>query len=301
MTEFAIFKTEKENMNKVGVSFAYWAHEWDADLKPFILRAKKTGMEVLEIMSGSLMDAPDAHIREVGDLAASNDIQLAMGLTLDEKTDISSEDDGIRDAGIKRVTRVLDVMDKLDCRLIGGLTYGAWGGKVANMDEKKRRTDRSVESVKRFIKIAEDFGITFCVEVVNRFEQYMINTAAEAREYIERVGSPSGGICLDTFHMNIEESDMAGAFRTAGKLLAHVHVGENNRRVPGTGEMDWGKLMAALKEIDYKNAVVMEPFLRAGDAVGDAVALWRDLSGDAGEARMDEMIAKGAAFIRGKL
>ena len=288
-------------MNKVGVSFAYWAHTWDADLKPFIQRARKTGMEVLEIMSGSLMDASAAQLEELGAMAADNGIRLTMGMTLDEGTDVSSEDRGVRDAGIQRLTRVLRIMDKLDCRLIGGLTYGAWGGKIANMEEKARRTDNSVASVRQVVKIAEELGITFCVEVVNRFEQYMINTAAEAREYIERVGSPNGGICLDTFHMGIEENDMAGAIRTAGNLLAHMHVGENNRRVPGTGEMNWDNLFGALKGIGFKGAVVMEPFLRAGDAVGDAVALWRDLSGNASEERMDEIIAKGAAFVRGKL
>lgn len=288
-------------MNKVGVSFAFWAHEWDADLKPFIQRAKKTGMEVLEIMSGSLMNASDAQRSEIGSMAADNGIQLTMGMTLDEKTDISSEDGAIREAGMQRMAKVLRIMDKLDCRLIGGLTFGAWGGKIANMEEKKRRTDNSVASVKQIIKLAEELNITYCVEVVNRFEQYMINTAAEARDYIERIGSPNGGICLDTFHMGIEEDDMAGAIRTAGNLLAHMHVGENNRRVPGTGEVNWDNIMGALKSINFKGAVVMEPFLRCGDAVGDAVALWRDLSGNATEERMDEMIAGGAAFIRSKL
>ena len=288
-------------MNKVGVSFAYWARAWDADLKPFIERAKKTGMEVLEIMSGSLMDASDAQLAEIGAMAADNGIRLTMGMTLDEKTDISSGDRAVREAGIKRMTRVLRIMDKLDSRLIGGLTFGAWGGTIANMDEKKRRTDNSVASNREIVKVAEELDITYCVEVVNRFEQYMLNTAAEAREYIERVGSPKGGICLDTFHMGIEEDSMAGAIRTAGNLLAHMHVGENNRRVPGTGEMNWDNIASALKDIGFMGAVVMEPFIRCGDEVGDAVALWRDLSGNAGETRMDELITNGAAFIRGKL
>ena len=288
-------------MNKVGVSFAYWAHSWDADLRPFIQRAKKTGMEVLEIMSGSLMDASDAKLAEIKDLAAGNGIRLTMGMTLDEATDISSDDRAIREAGIQRLTKVLRIMDKLDCRLIGGLTFGAWGGKIADMDEKARRTENSVSAIREIITTAEEYNITYCVEVVNRFEQYMLNTAAEARAFIERIGSPNGGICLDTFHMNIDESDMAGAIRTAGDLLAHMHVGENNRRVPGTGEMNWDNVMGALRSIGYKGAVVMEPFLRAGDAVGDAVALWRDLSGNADEEQMDEMIARGAEFIRGKL
>lgn len=288
-------------MNKVGVSFAYWARTWDADPKPFIRRANKTGLEVLEIMSGALIDAADAQLEEIRALAAENGIRLVMGITLDDATDVSSEDSAIRSAGIRRMKAVLRIMDKLDCRLIGGLTFGAWGGKVADMGEKARRTEHSVASIREIIKVAEQYDITYCVEVVNRFEQYMLNTAAEAREFIGRVGSPNAAICLDTFHMNIEESKMAGAIRTAGDRLAHFHVGENNRRVPGTGEMNWDAILGALRDVEYKGAVVMEPFLQAGNAVGDAVALWRDLSGNATEEQLDEWIAQGAAFIRGKL
>lgn len=291
----------KREVNKVGVSFGYWASTWDDDLKPYILRAKKTGMEVLEIMSGSLMDASDAELAEIRELAAANGIRLIMGLTLDDETDISSPDKSIRDAGIARLTKLFGVMDKIDCRLVGGLTYGAWGGTIKSLDEKVMRTENSIASLKQVIGLAEELGITFCVEVVNRFEQYMLNTAAEARAFIERLDSPNAGICLDTFHMNIEESDMAGAIRTAGDLLAHVHLGENNRRVPGTGEMNWEPLMTALNDIDYQGAVVMEPFIQAGSAVGNSVALWRDLSDKATEEELDTIISGGADFIRSQM
>ena len=288
-------------MNRVGVSFAYWAHTWEADVKNSILRAAKTKMEALEIMSGSLMEATDAHLEEIRAVAAGNGIQLTMGMTLDGNTDISSEDSGIRNAGIQRLTKVLHIMDKLDCRILGGLTYGAWGGKISSLAEKPKRVALSIDSIKKLVKVAEDLNIQYCVEIVNRFEQYLINTAAEARDFILRVDSPNAKICLDTFHMNIDEDDMAQAIRTAGDLLAHMHVGENNRRIPGTGPMDWDALIGALKEIGYNGAIVMEPFLRAGDDVGDGVALWRDLSNNATENQMDAMIMQGADFIRSKL
>jgi D-psicose/D-tagatose/L-ribulose 3-epimerase len=70
--------------------------------------------------------------------------------------------------------------------------------------------------------------------VVNRFEQFLLNTAAEAVAYVNEVGSTNLKILLDTYHMNIEEDSIAGAITTAGSLLGHLHIGENNRKLLAT-------------------------------------------------------------------
>jgi len=96
---------------------------------------------------------------------------------------------------------------------------------------------RAVEGVREAIKVAEDCGVVFCVEVVNRFEQFMMNTAAEGIAFAERVGSPNCKLLLDTFHMNIEEDSLRGSIVEAGSWLGHFHLGETNRRPPGRGRM----------------------------------------------------------------
>ncbi len=77
---------------------------------------------------------------------------------------------------------------------------------------------------------------------MNRFEQYLINTAAEGVAYIDEVGSPNLKLLLDVFHMNIEEDDMTQAIITAGDKLGHFHIGETNRRPPGQGRMPWKEI-----------------------------------------------------------
>jgi len=103
---------------------------------------------------------------------------------------------------------------------------------------------------------------------------------------------------LDTFHMNIEEDNIADAFRKAGDLVAHVHIGEGNRKLPGQGHLPWNEIGQALKDINYKGMLVMEPFLLSGGEVGEAIGVWRDLSGNADEAKMNEMMTEAVLFLR---
>ena len=92
-------------------------------------------------------------------------------------------------------------------------------------------------------------------------KQLHLNAAEEAVAYVQQVGSPNLWILLDTYHMNIEEDSFRGAIRTAGKLLGHLHTGENHRKPPGLGPIPWQEIAAALKEILFHGWVVMEPSL----------------------------------------
>jgi len=158
--------------------------------------------------------------------------------------------------------------------------------------------DRSIASMKKAIKAAEDNDVFFNVEVVNRFEQYLLNTAQEAVDYVKEVNSPNIQILLDTFHMNIEEDTISDAIHTAGKYLGHVHIGENNRKPPGYGHIPWDELASALKDINYQGAIVMEPFLIPGGQVGRDIKVWRDMSVGVD---MDEEARKALHFMRNTL
>jgi D-psicose/D-tagatose/L-ribulose 3-epimerase len=134
--------------------------------------------------------------------------------------------------------------------------------------------------MREVIKSAEDFGLTCNVEVLNRYEQFMLNTCEEAVEYVRAVDSPNIKIHLDTYHMNIEEDHFDKAIVTAGEHLGHFHVGENNRRLPGKGHIPWDEVFQALKKIDYTGNIVIEPFIQHEGAVAQSVKLWRDIKKD---------------------
>jgi D-psicose/D-tagatose/L-ribulose 3-epimerase len=148
------------------------------------------------------------------------------------------------------------------------------------------------------VRAAENNSVYFNVEVVNRFEQYLINTVDEALDYVNAVGSPNARVMLDTFHMNIEEDFCGEAILKAGDHLGHFHIGENNRMPPGYGHIPWTEIAAALRKIDYQGDVVMEPFLMPGGQIGRDIKVFRDLSVGLD---LDEEARKALLFMRGVL
>ena len=141
--------------------------------------------------------------------------------------------------------------------------------------------------MREIIKVAEDNGVTYCVEAVNRFETCLINTAQEALDYVAEVDSPNIGVLLDTYHMNIEENSIGDAIRLVGDKLTSFHTGENNRTAPGRGHLNWDEIFGALAEIGYKNRIVCEPFVMQGGEVGRDIKVFRDLLENPTEERID--------------
>lgn len=103
---------------------------------------------------------------------------------------------------------------------------------------------------------------------------------------------------LDTFHMNVEETSIADAIRTAGSLLGHLHTGECNRMVPGKGRTPWREIGEALRNIQYDGTVVMEPFVAMGGQVGKDIHIWRDISRGATETQLDKDAQDALIFQR---
>lgn len=107
----------------------------------------------------------------------------------------------------------------------------------------------------------EKVGCKVLLEPVNRYETHMINRVAQAVEVCEKISSKGVGIIADTFHMNIEEKNLAETFRKYGKFIDHIHLVDSNRFLPGQGHTDFGPVFAALKEVGYKNSVSFECFV----------------------------------------
>jgi D-psicose/D-tagatose/L-ribulose 3-epimerase len=98
--------------------------------------------------------------------------------------------------------------------------------------------------------------------------------------------------------MNIEEESFRGALVETGDLLGHFHLGETNRRPPGTGQMPWPEIFGALREINYQGAVTMEPFLLPGGEVGRDVSVYRVLPG---ADNRDEEATRSVQFVRSEM
>ncbi|QAY72387.1 sugar phosphate isomerase/epimerase [Agromyces protaetiae] len=115
-----------------------------------------------------------------------------------------------------------------------------------------------VEAVAELGDHAASEGVSILLEPLNRFEDFMVNRLADAVSIIEEAGSAGAGVCADTFHMSIEESDVGAAIRAAGAHIRHVQLGDSNRLEPGAGHYDWAETIEALADIGYDGWVTME-------------------------------------------
>lgn len=289
-------------MNKLGIFMNFWEKNWDADHMKYIDKAAKIGFDILEFQAQPLLEMSDDHIRELRKRADAVGIELTYSLGLDPNFDVSSLDEAKRLGGVKYLQNIIRKMQVGGGTLLSGVSYAGWGTPGVVMDDKAPYLEQSVKSMKEIIKVAEDCGVTYCVEAVNRFETCIINTAAEALDYVARIDSPNIGVLLDTYHMNIEENNIGDAIRLVGPdKLKSFHTGENNRTAPGRGHLDWDEIFGALSEIGYKGRIVSEPFVMQGGEVGRDIHVFRDLIDNPCEKVLDAEAAYLLNFERDML
>ncbi|CVI62235.1 MULTISPECIES: sugar phosphate isomerase/epimerase family protein [Agrobacterium] len=283
---------------KHGIYYSYWEHEWSAKFGPYIEKVAKLGFDIIEVAAHHINEYSDAELAVIRQSAKDNGIILTAGIGPSKTKNLSSEDAAVRAAGKAFFERTLSNVAKLDIHTIGGALHSYWPIDYSQPVDKAGDYARGVEGIHSIADFANDLGINLCIEVLNRFENHVLNTAAEGVAFVKDVGKNNVKVMLDTFHMNIEEDSFGEAIRTAGPLLGHFHTGESNRRVPGKGRMPWHEIGLALRDINYTGAVVMEPFVKTGGTIGSDIKVWRDLSGGADLAKMDEDARNALAFSR---
>lgn len=274
----------------------FWENDWNADHIKYLEKASKIGFDILEFQAQPLLEMSDCRLTEMKAAAKEYGIEMTYSLGLDKAYDISSSDESIRRKGIDYLTEIMKKVAFLDGRIISGVSYAGWGVPAAPSFSKEELTDNSIRSMKVISKIAEDLGILYGVEAVNRFEGVVLNTAEEAVRYVKAVDSPNVGVLLDTYHMNIEENSFREAILTAGDLLVGFHTGDNNRCIPGKGHIDWDEIFQALADIHYTGQIVSEPFVMKGGQVGRDIYVWRNLVEDTSEKSIDREAAELLAF-----
>jgi D-psicose/D-tagatose/L-ribulose 3-epimerase len=267
-------------MVEYGISHSYWARNWESEpevLRGRVEQAAELGFDFIELRCDTLLEWAEHEQQELLGVAEENDIGLSFVTVLSPETDISSPDPETRARGVKQWKESVELVDEMDGLVLGG-TVGQWNPDFSvDLAEKEARLERAADAWREVAPVAEDHGVTCAAEVLNRFEQFMMNTAAEARSFVERVDSPNFDILLDTYHMNIEEDDMRAGIETAGERLSHLHVGENNRRPPRPdGHIPWEEVAAGLDAVDYDGPVLIEPFVLPGGNVAQDVGVWRE-------------------------
>lgn len=282
--------------NPIGIYYAYWTQDWDVDFHPYIDRAAGLGFDQLEINAGTVAGLTPQERRGLRSHASDKSLRLSYCVGLPPELDPAAESASTRQAGVRFLQEMAGAIGEMGGGVLGGIIYGCWPASLpGGVQDRRPFVDRSLDSLRQAAQAAEDNNVLLCLEVVNRFEQYIMNTAEEGVAYLKRLDSPNVKLMLDTFHMNIEETSLAEAVHRAGDHLGHLHIGENNRTPPGHGHLPWGELAEALRAVGYEGSVVMEPFLTPGGEVGRDIRVHRDL---AKGMDLDREAGKALQFVR---
>ncbi|MBB3233599.1 sugar phosphate isomerase/epimerase family protein [Phyllobacterium endophyticum] len=229
-------------------------HNWmrAEPLAVTLKRIKKYGYESIEI-SG---EPAQYDVKETRALLKEYGIRCwgAVTLTLGERN-LAAKDEGQRAKSVDYVKSVISMVSELDGEIV--TLVPATVGKVVPDGTEEEEWKWVVDATKECFSHAQKKGVRIAVEPLNRFETYFFNRAAQALALADAV-SPNCGVCLDAFHLNIEEDDMYEAIRLTGKRLFDFHIADNTRFAAGLGQLDWPKIIATLKEIGYDGAVTNE-------------------------------------------
>ncbi len=169
---------------------------------------------------------------------------------IDEHLSLSSADPETRLLATNRLKDVIDFAENLHTNVIVGLIRGCAGGL--------RSLDDFLESMKLVCDHAAKKAVTVLLEPLNRNETNVLNTAAEATEFIKRIGSGNLRLLLDTFHMSIEEDDLPQVIMNARNFIGHIHLADDHRECPGEGNIDFLSVLSALKMVEYNKYLTCE-------------------------------------------
>jgi sugar phosphate isomerase/epimerase len=182
---------------------------------------------------------------------------------------IGAFDRELREDAIAQLSSQLSVMAE-----IGGVgvmtpgSYGMFSRRLPPFEPPRSPADDHtvlVDALGRLGEHAEREGVELFLEPLNRYEDYLVNTLADAAALIREVGSPAVRIVADTYHMNIEEADPAAALLGAAPYIGHLQASDSNRLEPGAGHVDWALFGATVRAIGYDRSIAVESRL-SGEA-----------------------------------
>lgn len=278
----------------IGCHGLVWTGNFDAEgIRLAVRKTKEAGFDLIEF---PLMDPFSFDVAVAKDALEEYDLAVSASLGLSEATDVTSSDPAIVAAGEALLIKAVDVLADLGGQHFCGVIYSAMKKYMEPVTAEGLANSRA--AIARVADHAAECGVSVSLEVVNRYETNVLNTARQALAYLAEVDRPNLGIHLDTYHMNIEESDMFAPVLDAAPALRYVHIGESHRGYLGTGTVDFDTFFKALGRIGYDGPIVFESFSSAVVApdLSRMLGIWRNLWSD-----NVELGAHANAYIRDKL
>ena len=276
-----------------GTVCAYWTKKWSIEnYKYYAEKISGLGFDVMEIPAGDLLKMSDSELEDLKSLANSLKLSVSSNIGPPHDCNISSSNESVRKNGIEFLEKIIIQMEKLGSTKLVGALYNCWPYDFIDLD-KPARWERAVKSVKTIADFAKKHNVALYLEILNRFETNLLNTSEEGVKFCKDVGRDNVLLLLDTFHMNIEEDDLAAAIIQAGDRIVNVHACDNNRKLPGMGHVNWREILLALHAAGYTGALATECFSHPFGVWTNDHRIWRSYVKDG----IDQDLKRSMAYL----
>ena len=262
---------------KTGMNLLLWTTEVTAEHDALLDRIKAMGFDSVEVPIFNVESR--APYERLGKRLESLGLGATAVTVMSPDANPISPDPVIRDAAVAYLDKVLDCGAAFGCEILCGPIHSAIG-QFSGQGPTDHEFQAGVETMSRAADKAQGHGIRLGIEYLNRFEIYFLTTAAQTSRFVQAVNHPYLKMMYDSFHAHIEEKDQAKAILSCKNETIHVHVSENDRGIPGTGQVHWDSFFAGLKQSGYDGYLTIEAFGRALPALAAATRVWRDLFPD---------------------
>jgi len=260
---------------KFGINLLLWTTHVTQHHYPLIQRLKEMGYDGVEV---PIFEGTAQEYRALGAVLRDHGLGATAVTAMTADTNPISGDPKIRQAARDRLRWALDRAAEINAEVLGGPLHSALGvfsGVAPTADERRH----GIEFFREIAAHAASVKVQLAIEYLNRFENYFLTTAADTLAFVDEIDHPACGLMWDTFHAHIEEKSTAPIEAIRSRLV-HVHLSENDRGIPGSGQVQWEANFAALRKINYDRWLVIEAFGRALPDLAAATRVWRDLFDD---------------------
>lgn len=260
---------------KIGFNMFLWTTNVTSEHIPILKDIKATGYDGVEI---PIFEGKPDDYRRLGEILDEIGLErTSVTASGDPAMNLISADAGARREGIAYMRWALACAEALGADRISGPMHSTLG-HFSGVGPTKVERSRSIASQRAVGDIAASHGVTVCLEALNRFECYLLNTMDDLAAHVDEIGHPNILGMYDTFHANIEEADPIGAYTRNARVFGHIHISENDRGVPGRGNIPWKKTFRAIRASGYDGWLTIEAFGRGLKDLAAATKVWRDFA-----------------------
>jgi D-psicose/D-tagatose/L-ribulose 3-epimerase len=273
-------------MVQFGAHAFVWISEWsEAQAQQAALQAAEAGLDFLEI---PLLHPEEINTSSTRQLLKELNLGVTCSLGLPKEASLPT----MPEQALAFLKKALAQAEALGSPVLTGVLYSTLG-ELSGHPPQEEELDTIAHCLKQVAREAALLGLRIGLEPVNRYETYLINTAAQGLDLLRRIDAPNVFLHLDTYHMNIEEKGFKKPILLSEKALGYIHLSESDRGTPGQGNVAWEDVFSSLQAIGYTGPLVLESFVAPNPDIARATCIWRPV-----EPEPSLVIREGLPFLK---